>query len=570
MTEKKILIARGDSLPAIVEKILTEDSTRIMLTIPSGADIGVSVQNFHLLRREAEHAGKELMIESADDHILELASLAGIPSRNAFFHSKERAVSDIIARPASTRPLVGSASSRLQPSLDSTSRRGGRGGLNAQAVESAADRLTSDIERQEVEREESKLEIENSERSTKDTQPAAVPEPEPERPKRSPHWFRVLVISVCAAAVLGGGWWVATAVVPRATVTIRAARIPIPFMELIDASVRVTAPESTGTRIVLPAQSFDARRTLELTFPTAGTERVATKASGTLVVTNAFSSEPQVLVATTRFVSPEGTVFRLNQRSVIPGARVSGGTIQSSTTTVSVTADAAGEAHNVPASDGWRIPGFQGTPKYDTFTAAAPDALRGGFMGERAAPTKEEEARAVQSLDASLRDALVSELVLLTANEHFTELRDATRFVVLRRLRSSGDDSGTFRLFGEASLKQIVFDDRMFKEAVGARAVRAAAQQSSSLTVDSIDASFEVPTVDFDRGTLTVAASGTVALRYVLDSTALTTLILGKDETKLNSMLSDIPGISKATVHLWPFWVRRAPNDSRKITVVVE
>ena len=51
------------------------------------------------------------------------------------------------------------------------------------------------------------------------------------------------------------------------------------------------------------------------------------KAQGTLTIYNAYSSAPQTLVATTRFVTPDGKIFRLTNEVTVPGAKITNGQI---------------------------------------------------------------------------------------------------------------------------------------------------------------------------------------------------------------------------------------------------
>ena len=81
---KKIFIGKNDEPAHVVENILSETEKSIILVIPKFSKVSDSVANFHLLKREAEADGKNLLIESIDDNTLALASAAGIPGVNPF------------------------------------------------------------------------------------------------------------------------------------------------------------------------------------------------------------------------------------------------------------------------------------------------------------------------------------------------------------------------------------------------------------------------------------------------------------------------------------------------------
>ena len=46
--------------------------------------------------------------------------------------------------------------------------------------------------------------------------------------------------------------------------------------------------------------------------------------------------------------------------------------------------------------------------------------------------------------------------------------------------------------------------------------------------------------------------------------------IAGKDEKSLQSLVFALPGLDKATISLWPFWVKRVPENEKKIKVEIE
>jgi len=90
------------------------------------------------------------------------------------------------------------------------------------------------------------------------------------------------------------------------------------------------------------------------------------KATGIITIYNTYSSSPQTLVKTTRFVSEGGKLFRTTKTIVVPGADASSGKIVPGSTTVEVIASEPGNEYNIGPST-FSIPGFKGTPKYLAF-----------------------------------------------------------------------------------------------------------------------------------------------------------------------------------------------------------
>ena len=82
----------------MVDKLIKAKVHKVIINIPNGSVLGSSINNFAILRREAATAGKEIMVESVDEHILELAAVSKIKAINPVFQKRERTVSDIVPR----------------------------------------------------------------------------------------------------------------------------------------------------------------------------------------------------------------------------------------------------------------------------------------------------------------------------------------------------------------------------------------------------------------------------------------------------------------------------------------
>jgi len=108
-------------------------------------------------------------------------------------------------------------------------------------------------------------------------------------------------------------------------------------------------------------------------------EEVSNKATGRLTIYNEFSDASQVLVATTRFADPDGRIFRINEQVTVPGVRADG---SAGTITVEVTADQPGEDYNIEPTT-FTIPGFSGTPQFESFRGESGESFTGGGLGLR-------------------------------------------------------------------------------------------------------------------------------------------------------------------------------------------
>ena len=100
----KIFVPQEAELDAVIDKILSTPAKNIVLSIPKFSRIGSAVNNFHILKQEAEGNGKEVTVESVDERILEMASAGAIKASNPIFRINRRPVSDIIPSVGDIKP----------------------------------------------------------------------------------------------------------------------------------------------------------------------------------------------------------------------------------------------------------------------------------------------------------------------------------------------------------------------------------------------------------------------------------------------------------------------------------
>lgn len=539
--EKKIFIDRRDTLEGVISRIGATAAERIILNIPRDAAVGSSVSNFHTLKEKCASGQKELIVESVDDHILELAALARVGAVNPIFRTRERAVSDIIPRAAKTvrpHPLPERHEERPVPGVPPVA-----AAIRPERIDALVHHLPPRDAVVKVERH-------------------ARP-----RGKLLLRWATATAaVAVVAAAVYGLAAWV----LPRATVTLVVRQVPVAVGETVSVKDKVQSVDVSGSQVVLPGELLVATKNAAVPFSASGRDTISTKATGTLVISNGFSTESQVLVATTRFESPERKVFRLVGRVTVPGATSAGDKIQPSTIRVAVVADQVGESYNVGSSTGWRIPGFQGTPKYEGFSAAATEPMTGGSSGERPVPTPADLAAAKQRLREILRDALESQMSVLLL-DRFSLLDGASGFTMLQeQVQQQPNDAASYSIFGEAEMRKLVFDTSMFKNAI---VKKVAGQVDLAAEPEPKVRAFNVvplaPQVNLRDGAMTFTATGSIIFEAPVDVEGFKQSLLGTDEATLRAKALAISGLERVQVSLWPFWVSRVPENPAKVEVVV-
>ncbi|MFH1193126.1 MAG: hypothetical protein V1656_02300 [Candidatus Jorgensenbacteria bacterium] len=398
--------------------------------------------------------------------------------------------------------------------------------------------------------------------------PATRPE-EPRREAlhhpRSPR--RGLLAGGIAVVLIGIGAFVALSVLPRATVTLNLKETSINFTDQVRVDSGASGVSVEAGRIVLPGELLTARKNVELSFPASGVKQVQAKATGKITLFNAFSSTPQKLIASTRVESPDGKIFRLNQAVTVDGAKVQNGEkIPSQGIVVTVTADEAGEAWNVPAAKGWHILAFKGTSKYDGFYGESVAPMTGGFVGEQAVPSEADLASARSKVRETLLDALKAQLLVALSDR--LKVLDSTEQSKITKedIRTDGADPKTFSIFAEAELRELAFMESMLRDAIFERAARAIQYPTTAL---DFKLAYDVPKVEAGAAVLTVAVNGSFTLAPAFDPEQLRESILGNDEQTLKATVLALPGLESVQTLLWPFWVHSVPNNPAKVDISV-
>ena len=533
-TEKKFFLDKNEDLDVAVHRLIEAKSHIVVLNIPRDSVLVSSVNNFHVLRRESLTADKELHIESVDDRTLELAALAKIKAFNPVFRQRERVISDILPKPAFRRMPEVSAEEK--------------------AVEEIAEEESAEEEEEE---EETPLEFK------KIVLPA-----EAKKAFRNNKRHRILKRAFSFALmvlVVAGGAFAANRILPKATVEMILKKVPVTFAYEVEATIDHQVAAAQGTKMILPAELLKAKGNLSLSFPASGREKVERRAKGILTVYNAYSSESQVLVATTRFLSPSGKIFRLDERMTIPGAKIENGKIVPSKISVKVTAGEAGEDYNIASEKYWRIPGFKGDPRYEGFYADSVEAMSGGFVGEEAVPTEEDISKGKTKLFSDLEGVLEAQVLILLSDK-FKVFPNAREFDVLTEKIETGGDEGTFRIFAEAELRYLVFEEEMLKGAVVSDAQKTV-DPGTRVKEFSID--YGEANIDFAETSVVFPVEGEVVFEPDLNVEELKQEFAGQNEEELRKTVFFLSGLERANISLWPFWVNRVPVDPDKVKIIL-
>ena len=525
---KRIFINKNDGIAEIVESVINDPDFDVTLVIPKNASIGESVSNFRLLKREADTANKNLRIESVDDDILASAKASHLPSIHPLFRDKKTkgGISDIIST-SEEAPLQGQASRK-----------------NLQKVISGTDEKEPPQEFYREAPEES-----------------VIQEISPRRKK----WFlhpKFLGVFGALIIILVAGFFAAGAL-RKAEVFVNFGELPWEYQNKFLATTATT--ELNSKTNILPAEVFTEDKNITENFPASGKSHVSLKATGKILIYNAYSSESQTLVAATRFLTTDGKLFRINTTVTVPGAEIKDGKIIPASIEANATADEAGDEFNLSGGERLSIPGFKDSPKYDGFYGELIKTA-GGFVGERAVPTGAE----IESAKEKTRELLISNLesgFLSNRPKGFKILDDAVRTEIINlSVNTNTDDQGNFSVFGEARLEAVGFKESDLENLL----VLIASPENSNLVFKGINLEFKDISANIADGELrfSLVVDGTLTQAFSKEDFA--SQIISKNIDDVRNLVSGLPRLTDAKISLWPRWLKRLPSNVNRINITVD
>ncbi len=343
-----------------------------------------------------------------------------------------------------------------------------------------------------------------------------------------------------------------------------------PETETLNFKERVTvdskANQSNLRERIIPGKVFEDQRSLSQQFSSSGKTLKKAKAKGIIRVYNNYSTSPQILVATTRFVSDTGKLFRSIKRVIIPGGNYEKGKLVPGYLDVEVEAAEPGPDYNIgPAT--FSIPGFVGTPKYTAFYGKSFSPMEGGFLGEVPQILEKdlEEAKKilVERIKKESQDSIkkmVSEDFILLDEGISQEIIEAVSlypvgaevekfdFQVKIKSKTIGFRKSELENFAEEFIILNTPEDKKF--------------QPRSLKIG-----YSLESANIEKGEINLNLDFSGKIFTKIDEISLKKALMGKSLSETQMLLQEYPKIIKAQLKVFPFWIKKVPSDEEKIKI---
>jgi hypothetical protein len=625
-------IEADEEIISVVGRLRHTKDTEIGLIVPKHAILMQSIVSLKLLEREAKKIGKTILIITKDENGRALAEKAGLLSR-PYQEESLPAETDILMPNAQTLPTPEVSFSEPKASYTMKAENIGSESFFAQNQSVTTERITPAPLEQESVRTKTPLMriavrdkspqyqtalnskqplplqgimpkpsavpplVKNPQKSSQEffsgKKPATMAPPEAtplarDLPKTSPPspsapvHSRVKLAIICAGIVVLLLMGVASFsfLTPKATVTIfpdyvkKQQTLELRLIHAGDAAPEMPAQDTSTLEMPyrLAEESIDIPLTITPTGVGTGGEQ---KARGKIIIYNTFSSEPQSLVATTRFETTDGIVFRLTQGVTVPGMTDIAGKRDPGAIEAEVIADQTGDASNI-APTTFTIPGFKGSPKYDKFSAKSLSTMTGGskngMSGESLLTGDDIEQAKNQAKNQALEAfrQKLSETLLDTEKMEESGIQITERSVepVLHEGISGTSIASTFHYAAKAYI---------ISESTLERALLRADSSSEKMTGTgkkllpksvSVDTLELVP--DFQNGGGKLRVTASITLMPEIDTDSLRNEFLGEKSDILKQVLNAHPEILKMNLEVTPrFFIQYIPKNKDRVTVII-
>lgn len=295
-----------------------------------------------------------------------------------------------------------------------------------------------------------------------------------------------------------------------------------------------------------------------------------TKATGSVVFFNEWSTGKQTVKKGTTLTAPGGKKYVTQAQVVVPGyTTVNKKKVAGTSPSVNIVAAEVGDSYNSPGAT-LTVSGWANASK--TFYARS-TAITGGEAGVVHTLTDAERAEAKETLRAQLIERLKRESRtqipddLVTFPELQVPIVDADSFVF-----KGGTVSFPASMSG--SMVSYLIPREMLEQAIAATAISERSYPSVSIP-DMADLSFDLrsavptdPKTVPDTITLTVSGSGTIIAKVPVDK--IKERLLGQPRRSFDERLQDIAEIDTARFRFSPFWSPRFPGRWTRIDVIAK
>ncbi len=345
-----------------------------------------------------------------------------------------------------------------------------------------------------------------------------------------------------------------------AKISITPKKVDVPFESSF------TGTKSKGD---LPFEIMSLKGSETIAVPATGIEKITRRASGKIIIYNNYSKDSQKLLATTRFATSEGKIYRIQNEVTVPGTTLRDGATVPGSIEATVYADKAGSEYNIGLTD-FTIPGFKGDPRFSKFYARSKTEMSGGYSGTLPVASEKDGALAEIDLKKTLTESLVRQSQSQIPSGYI--LYAGAFDITFKESEPVGTATTTLTLKKEAVLTGVLLN----KEKLSKKILEKNKISTTTILgyeISNIEKLIFKPVSPITPGmeTISYTLAGPLGITYIVDTDALIEDLLGTSKRNFTSVIAGQEFVTEAhIVFLRPFWVSAFPENKEKITIVLE
>lgn len=305
----------------------------------------------------------------------------------------------------------------------------------------------------------------------------------------------------------------------------------------------------------VPGQVFTAQKEVSGEYPITSEKDVAQKSNGIIKISNKGTAS-QRLVATTRFESKDGHIFRIPETIMVPAG---------SSVTARVFADGPGKEYNIGPTT-FTVPGFKGTPRFDEFSAISSASMSGGLVGAGKVVSEQTFIKAQEELTAKLRDEITKSIQEQAGDfKILTPVNVVIQTPVTNAKVGDAAETLTMKLKGSANVAAyreadalILIDNYLSKNG------------NMKLAPRGTDIAYMATAGNKSSKSFPFEATVKGKANAHIDVATIQKAIPGMNESAIRDYFKGIAEVNSARILLSPFWITSVPNDPKKIHITVE
>jgi hypothetical protein len=335
----------------------------------------------------------------------------------------------------------------------------------------------------------------------------------------------------------------------------------LPETKNVNFKTEVKIDKRTGEAGYIPGKFIEEENESSMEFPASGIIEKKDFARGKIRVNNK-SQRAITLIKNTRFLSDERKQFHSLKEITVPAKGFLDG--------VDVEADGPGDEYNIGPSK-FSVPNLRkySSELFYNIWAESFLPIAGGFFGKSSRVTEEDLKNAERTLSEKLfgagkeslktssaeDDVLLDELLKQEIIEKFPLAQagqELKSFVFKAKIKSTGFT------FKKADLAKFAKDH-----------IHSQTEGNKKIVEKSLNLNYSVKEKDLEQGKAVLFLEISADIYSEPDFQNLREKIKGESAIEGEYFLEKEQGISKAKIKLWPFWVKRVPQNDEKIEILL-